>query len=74
VHGPGRRRRRLRREAKGEIAGAAAPTAINAAMLVHESGDGYDEAGFVAAAVFASTLFSALTVTVVLTLLRWGGF
>jgi predicted permease len=56
------------------IAGAAAPTAINAAMLVHEYGDGDDEAGFVAAAVFASTLFSALTVTVVLTLLRWGGF
>lgn len=52
------------------IAGAAAPTAINAAMLVHEYGDADEDSGFVASAVFGSTLLSALTVTVVLTMLK----
>jgi len=37
-------------------------------LLVHEYGDG--DSSFVAASVFYSTLFSALTVTVVLTLLK----
>lgn len=53
------------------IASTAAPVAVNAAMLVHEYGDG--DSSFVSAAVFYSTLFSALTVTVVLSLLRVAG-
>jgi len=50
------------------IAGTAGPTAVNAALLVHEYGDG--DSSFVSAVVFYSTVFSALTVAVVLSLLR----
>jgi len=50
------------------ITGTAAPTAVNAALLVHEYGDG--RSGSVPAAVFYSTIFSAMTVTLVLALLK----
>jgi len=53
------------------IAGTAAPAAVNTALLVHEYGDG--DSSFVAASVFYSTVLSALTVTVVLTLLKAAG-
>ncbi len=50
------------------IVGTAAPTAVNTALLVHEYGDG--DSSFVSAAVFYSTVLSAATVAVVLSLLR----
>jgi malate permease and related proteins len=51
------------------IAGAAAPTAINTALLAHEF-DG--DSQFAASAVFYSTLASVVTVSVVLALLGAG--
>jgi predicted permease len=52
------------------IAGSAAPVAVNAAMLVHEYGGTDGDSGFVSASVFYSTLLSALTMTIVLGLLK----
>ena len=52
------------------IAGAAAPTAINTALLAHEfNGDSQ----FAASAVFYSTVASILTVSIVLAILGVGG-
>ena len=51
------------------IAGAAAPTAINTALLAHEFGG---DSQFAASAVFYSTLASVVTVSIVLAILGVG--
>lgn len=51
------------------VLGAAAPTAINTALLAHEF---KAEGGFAAAAVFYSTLLSIVTVTIVIAVLKSG--
>jgi predicted permease len=49
------------------IVSSAFPTAVNTALIAHEFGA---DAHFAAAAVFYSTLFSMLTVTVLIAVLR----
>ncbi len=50
------------------ILGAAAPTAVNTSLLVHELGGDH---AFAAAAVFYATLFSAFSVTMILLTLQF---